>query len=119
MNWDYVAGFFDGEGCIGFYTTKKDYEYAYRMIPKGRKVQIISISQKTRPVLEEIHSFLVSEGINSAIHEIKRVFQGKIFSLYELNIKGQKGRTQFLKKIESKLIVKRSKAYDALKDLGF
>jgi len=60
MNWDYVAGFFDAKGCVGFYATTKEYRYSYATIPKGRKLRMIIMTQKTRQVLEDIHRFLKS-----------------------------------------------------------
>jgi hypothetical protein len=117
MNWDYVAGFFDAGGCVGFYTTTKEYHYSYATIPKGRKLRMIIMTQKTRQVLQDIHCFLKKEGIESQIDERKNIVNGRVFPYYRLEVRGRASKIKFLEEIKDKVILKRSKVIDALEDL--
>ena len=117
MNWEYIAGFFDAQGCVGFYTTTKEYRYSYVKIPKGRKQRMIIMTQKTRQVLEDIHCFLKSEGIESQIDERKNILNGRVFPFYRLEVRGRASKIKFLEEIKDKVILKRSKVIDALEDL--
>jgi len=54
MNWDYIAGFFDGEGCITYGRSKR-----YR----------IMISQTHKEVLESIRDFV---GVGYVVEVAKR-----------------------------------------------
>jgi hypothetical protein len=47
MNWDYVAGFFDGEGCAIIREHKRNFVTAE-----------LEFSNTNRPVLDEIQSFI-------------------------------------------------------------
>jgi hypothetical protein len=54
MNWAYVSGFFDGEGHVS-------------LVQRGGRIANaqVSFTQKDRAVLEQIDSFLKSEGITA------------------------------------------------------
>jgi len=54
MNWDYVAGFFDGEGCVTLYKEKTN---------KWGKAVKVSITQKDTESLKEIKKFLHNQGL--------------------------------------------------------
>ncbi len=64
LTWEYIAGFFDGEGCI-FYTTEK-----YR---KGvSHYVLLSVTQGIKNnqgchIIERIHDFLSEHGIKNGI----------------------------------------------------
>jgi len=63
INWDYIAGFFDGEGCIRIYAIKNS----------NRKHVHFAIAQSTKnnSVLYQIQQFLKDECIDSSIRDIK------------------------------------------------
>lgn len=56
MNWDYVAGFFDGEGCVAIHIEKVGERartgFGYRLVPT------LKITQKRADVLHEIQAFI-------------------------------------------------------------
>jgi hypothetical protein len=52
MNWDYVAGFFDGEGTVSFAIIENSSGYGYDIRP------LVKISQKDKQILEEIQTFM-------------------------------------------------------------
>jgi|SRR5579859_1609701 len=68
MTWQYIAGFFDGEGCITY--TSED------------RLQL-SVSQKRPKVIYRIQEFLALNGIESVIYiqkssqHVLRIKQGK------------------------------------------
>lgn len=73
-NWNYVAGFFDGEGSI------------CSMQYGGFRV---SIPQKRTEVLYEIQKFLLSRGIQSGIHvrEVSMLFFSNRYAVYKFVMK--------------------------------
>lgn len=83
VNSSYVAGFFDGEGCVGVYA------------PRSRPAVQITMSQRTRPVLDEIRKFL---GYGQV-----RLNSGK----YTLRIDGKKDVRKFIRSIYPYSIVKK------------
>jgi len=117
LNWTYLAAFFDFKGVVGFYVTNKEYRYSYGTIPKGRKLRMIIMTHKTRQVLEDIRHFLKPEGIESKIDERKNIVNGRVFPYYRLEVRGRASKIKFLEKIKDKVIIKKSKVLDALKDL--
>lgn len=96
MNWDYIAGFFDGEGTI----TKSGNGYK------------IGITQANKKVFKEILIF-TNLGF---LHKIKkRKSHWKDAWVYY--IPGQQGAYLFLNKIFNKLIVKKADALKAISKL--
>lgn len=93
MNWDYIAGFFDGEGSA-FLNNKKDHL---------KRQPIISISQKDKRPLLEIQKFLFENGIMSKIRKHSS-------DIDTLGITRPTHSIKFLKIIKDKIIVKREKA---------
>jgi len=56
MTWEYIAGFFDGEGCVNVY-------------PNGNTQRVaVTLTQGNPEVLEVIQEFLEDMGIPSAIY---------------------------------------------------
>lgn len=95
MNWDYIAGFFDGEGCIWIKHNKK-----------GHPAPYVSISQKEEAVLQEIASFLQQQGINARVYTTKKEVR--------LQIGGRQSVRLFLLKLRKKVIVKKEKLIEVL-----
>ena len=59
MTWAYVAGFFDGEGCVDCREKKNG---------TGASFQFrLKLYQNERAVLDAIHDFLAAEGIPSVV----------------------------------------------------
>ena len=92
MDWRYLAGFFDGEGCIRFYQSRNNY--------------VFQITQQKREVLDIIAAFLKSQMVES-VRIYKYATYPSYKSCYFLRL-GRKADIQFvLSKIEPFLIVKR------------
>ena len=96
MNWDYVAGFVDGEGSI---------------TRKGNRIRIL-ISQTNKKVLNEIAKF---SGTGFVYKLTKRKSHWKDAWVYA--VIGNKNVYKFLKGLGGKLIVKGGKAKYALRIL--
>jgi len=118
MSWEYLAGFFDGEGCISVY----DYEHkrTFRDRPSQNQPYVmkektvrISIDQKIRffvfliqkenGVLQEISEFLNEEEIQHSLRNYGKGMQNIAFS-------SRKAVKKFLSKISPYLRVKKEKA---------
>jgi len=78
MNWDYMAGFFDGEGSVCCYTGNKDKKQSDRVV--------VSIGQKlpNGNVIKQLHSFLVDNGIN-ANYRLDATYQMEYVTISDKN----------------------------------
>jgi hypothetical protein len=99
VTWQYVAGFFDGEGCVG--------------APSGRTGIKLQIAQKTAAVLEEIKSFLDAQGIVCAISRNR----SHPAQMYTLHIDGRAAARLMLEGLRPYVIVKKQSVEDALRQL--
>jgi intein-encoded DNA endonuclease-like protein len=89
MNWEYIGGFFDGEGCVGI---KKQ---------PNRRIRVdINISQKKGAILYEIAKFLSEFKIESHIYNNKD-------NVPYLQIAQSRSARLFLENIQSHVFVKR------------
>lgn len=95
MNWDYIAGFIDGEGSI---------------IIKPPRVRIY-ISNTDKKVLEGIKDFLKC----GYVYEVKRKNKPKWKRQYGFTIGDHKGCLIILEKLKGKLIIKKELCDDAIK----
>lgn len=60
MNWDYISGFFDADGCITLAHIKKyGYKYVY-----------VSFSNTKINILKDIQAFIKNNGISSSLTTI-------------------------------------------------
>jgi hypothetical protein len=64
MNWDYIAGFVDGEGCIKQYKFKRG---ANRNGYQNRGILTVCQKLDNSVVINEIQEFLLQNGIPSTI----------------------------------------------------
>jgi len=94
MNWDYIAGFWDGEGSIAIYHGNH-----------GQRIIMVHASQNTRVVLDEISQFLHQHGIDNRV-----VWADKKWHLYRIIMTKVGACTLFLEFIKDLLIVKKQKA---------
>jgi len=99
LTWQYIAGFFDGEGCIS--------------VPRGSKHTRGSLTcimyQKRPEVLYKIQEFLTNHGFSCTVAPNQR-------DQYHLYIKdGLLGNLRFLREIHPYLIVKKVEAQDTLR----
>jgi len=108
LNWSYIAGFFDGEGCAGIYKRKAT-------TVCGR-VQC-GIAQSKIDILLEIKEFLLREGINSCISSIAGGTSPKGITRkrHHYLAMGDKHAVSFLAKVYPFLNVKRILVQDLLR----
>jgi hypothetical protein len=102
MNWDYIAGFFDGEGNIHIFQIKKD-----------KKIKSIAIQVRLynnqKNVLFSIREFL---GYGN-------IYQKKQTGVFELNIIKKDKVKHFLENIQDKVILKKSQTDFLLNNYNF
>jgi intein-encoded DNA endonuclease-like protein len=91
MSWEYIAGFFDGEGCIHIREKNK-----YAPI-------VLNMTQKNKTVLRIIEKFLYNNNIQCNINTDRRGYSS-------ITINRTKDALHFLNNIVRLLIVKREKA---------
>lgn len=106
MDWNYIAGFFDGEGNI---TIHKPNERG------ATKYVAISVAQKESKadVIYIMKEFLEKEGIETHLY-LQKTQGEKWENMVALRIANKKNGEKFLKKIIGKLYVKKSEAEKAL-----
>jgi len=114
MSWQYIAGFFDGEGCITTLTMKSGHKIPARitMGQSGREGQ---------SVLKEISGFLIKQGIRGSV-SLPSYWppskKGKNFKqMFYLVVNSKKGSIDFLRGVLPFLRVKRVQAQDNLRYL--
>ncbi|MFA5376545.1 MAG: LAGLIDADG family homing endonuclease [Dehalococcoidia bacterium] len=104
MTWEYIAGFFDGEGNINIQTRAG-----------RRKCARLNISQNDRTVLEEICLFLKDRDIDARIYHLEpdANFRRPNIKWY-IQIASAGSVKRFLEGVIEYLIVKRTLADEAL-----
>ena len=100
MNFDYIAGFFDGEGCVTYFGKEKSYIR-------------VSMSNTNLEVLKDIHNFL---GVGRINQNIKATPKHK--ACYNLVINKRADARKFLTEMHNKVIIKRVAVEQALQFLG-
>lgn len=65
MDWSYIAGFFDGEGCVT-YSRPRNNGVIYKQYP------YLTFSNTNEKVLASIQEFLSSSGIRSKLNSFSR-----------------------------------------------
>ena len=112
MNWDYLAGFFDGEGYV---TISEKFRWS-----DGCPHIFAGLSQKNVAVLNEIRNFLRSQGIlvrQPYYHPPRKTNVSKNeeqYDLYDMKIGKRRHVLAFLKGVHPHLIVKKDLATKAL-----
>lgn len=89
MSWNYIAGFFDGEGWVS--------------TCKNRSHPAAAIAQKTKKVLSEIQEFISYDGVNSSL------LGPSHHGMYYLQINDKKSVFLFLSYLKNKTVVKKDK----------
>lgn len=109
IGWEYLAGFFDGEGCIGLYHKSQKYTRV-----------LVSMSQAVpqEKILDEIQEFLWTEGFDFTIRLSCKEHVGDKGYLrqtqYTLYCVNRTEALRFLQKIEPFLRVKKLKAKEVI-----
>ena len=90
MNWGYLAGFFDAEGCV-----RTNLQIGHR--PQVR----VSLAQKEENILSQVRDFLAFEEIRA------KVYYHRSTDSHELDIMAQRSVVLFLERIKPLCLVKR------------
>jgi hypothetical protein len=105
MTWEYLAGFFDGEGHVGVHKAGR-----YRQAS-------VTVANTHEPTIDQIAEFLSSFGIGHS--KFRRVYDnGKWKTAYKINVTGIKNSTKFLSAILPYLVTKREAALTTLEWLS-
>lgn len=107
MNWNYIAGFFDGEGSVSV---------SYRKSGNLRNV-ILSITQCQLEVLEQIRDFVGEGKIDVNRHEGSKTWKEHWKPAWHFRLSNRPAVIRFLEKIQSKVIVKKDKNAQVLRIL--
>ncbi len=120
MTWQYIAGFFDGEGCICLRDYHKNKTYVdknknvkvYPIYDRGVRVILaqrtriyILLAQKENGALKSIGDFIGKKGIKFGIH-----YSNKAKTSQNMEMGEHKSVEKFLSNIYPYLIVKKEKA---------
>lgn len=101
MNWDYIAGFFDGEGCV--HEQRKVCQYTLTF----------SQCESQKKVLTVISKFLKANDVKHGLDRRRRTNPRHQMS-WAVTIQGASNVLRFLRPIIENLIVKRAKAEQAI-----
>ena len=113
ITWQYIAGFFDGEGTI-FYTTTwaKNRKTGKRTYKCKRIAVAVAQSLPQKKVILEIAEFLRKQKIGFSFVKSKKHIP---YLRLDIGVRGE--QISFLKEVLPYLIVKKEKAVDGLKFL--
>jgi hypothetical protein len=109
VNWEYVAGFFDGKGHVGVY------QYSYTRA--GKQWAVIDITHTYQQVLEEIFKFLNAEGIECKPPRKNAPRPGETKPSFTLRITRGQSIIRFLEQIKNRIIVKEKAILEVLSKL--
>lgn len=107
MTWEYIAGFFDGEGCVRLYQGKQ-----------GQARPYVQMSQAVprEGVLLEIQKFLKSHGIETYFRRDKSTNPGWN-DCCSLKISTREGCAEFLRNVLPHMHAKKDEAEEVLSNL--
>lgn len=108
MTWEYLGGFFDGEGCITSLKVKAGYSLPGR-------IQLSQTQERGRVLLEEIKVFLEARDIVCSVHRADR--KGNRKEIHYLYINGQACAMKFMRGIFPYLRIKKLEAQDTMRYL--
>lgn len=101
MTWDYVAGFFDADGCIRIF-----YHYNKQKYPR------LQFTNTNKQVIEEIKNFLKTGHIYT--HEPNPKYKNKHSTRYDLQVDKHEAIERIIRKLIPRTIVKKQRLTDAL-----
>lgn len=104
ISWEWVAGFFEGEGCIFWQEGKK----GTKQSTCGRA----TIGQKEKAPLQAIYAFLIEQGFSTPAFYLRPAWKGsdRSIDIWMLTIQRREDVIRFLKSIEPFLFQKKEKA---------
>jgi len=98
MNWDYIAGFTDGEGSIGFVRGGRDGMYTPPRVTWG---------QKDRATLEAIKEFLVDHGFHPHFYYVPpNAAKRRPNGIYMMNLQRRDEIQRFCEEIQPRVLLK-------------
>lgn len=104
MNWDYIAGFFDGEGSVSL---------SYRKSGNLKNV-LLSITQCQLDVLQQIRDFVGEGKIDVNHHQGSKNWKKHWKPSYHFRLSKRSSVVSFLENIRDKVIVKKNKINETL-----
>jgi intein/homing endonuclease len=111
MSWAYIAGFFDGEGCLPAWGTGMFSGDVHHRV--GRFcIQICQTQEEGRRILLEIADFLASNGIDAGVRSRSMMRQENWALPWNLTINGSGYVVKFIDGVYPYLRVKKQRAED-------
>jgi len=102
MNWCYVSGFFDGEGCAQFMNHNKS-------------ISFHQSGENGKQALERMRDFLRSEGIVGRMNKQENSGISKKCTMHRLKIASRRGIRKACEKMLPYLLVKKAAVQDILR----
>jgi hypothetical protein len=102
MNWAYIAGFFDGEGCLSLHTTRMN-------------ISIYQSGAIGEQVLREIGAWLSTKGIESIMYHRNRTDKLSKKELWEVRLNKRASQLKFLSGVLPFIRVKKVLAQDCVR----
>lgn len=112
ITWEWLGGFFDGEGSTGIRSNGHENSFGYYPI-----TTLVQTKERGRLLLERIKAFLTEEGIVSCVVIQRKVSKPNWSIPYALQIGSREGAERLLTKIMPYLEIKRTEAQDVLRTL--
>jgi intein/homing endonuclease len=107
MSWEYIAGFFDGEGWVGM-------SMGVRRNCSNVRVRIVQTAERGRILLETIQAFIAKAGIKSSVR-ISPTGDDNRQILWVLEISSRDSTLRFLRMVMPFIHIKRTEAQDIIR----
>lgn len=107
VTWDYIAGFFDGEGSLSMMN------FSHRNTLAAAIVTISQSGEEGLQILSAIRDFLGTQGIKGYIQTQTRRANYRV--MHHLKISARSGVTAFLQEVRGRVHVKRVVVQDVLR----
>jgi intein/homing endonuclease len=113
LSWEYIAGFFDGEGSVGIYQNRARRGFGSPV------VALVQSGDRGKKLLTEISEFLSSRGVKSYLGRTRKVkVKDTHTTCHVLRVCNRPGVTLFLRGVFPYLRIKKIEAQDVLRFLS-
>ena len=112
LSWPYIAGFFDGEGCVRIYTRS-----GKRICAAHARIHITQTGNRGRVLLENMAEFLSALDINGVVRRAGVPRRSNHAQAWTLTFDKRESARKFLIYILPHLTIKKVEAQDVLRYL--
>jgi len=111
LTWEYIGGFFDGEGSTGIRSNGRENSYGYYP-----RTSLVQTGERGRQLLTEIQDFCANHNIRTCLVKGKKHKEHYTQGWY-LSVNAKDDVKRFLENIVPYLRIKRTEAQDVLRTL--